>query len=177
MQVLDIVPQSNFKRSIKRNKPTCVISIRDPFDRRGFGHSGKLSRPPFIFGLLTIPKLALVFEDVNHDIDENAPNRNHIQQIIDFARANKDGSLVVHCWAGQCRSSAAAAICQIANGRDPKATFEDLTSRFPQIWPNPLMMEIAQQILGRTDIMKEYLDMTGIWQHLYDKRNGFLFRE
>lgn len=171
MDVLDIVPQSNFKRSIKRNKPTAVISIRDPFDRRGFGHSGKTSRPPFIFGLLTIPKLALVFEDVVHDIDQHAPRRHHIQQIIDFARSNKDASLVVHCWAGQCRSSAAAAICQIANGRDPKETFEDLSERFPQIHPNPLMIDHAQEILGGT-IKEEYEKMRPLWIWRFEQING-----
>jgi len=171
MQVLDIVPQSNFKRSIKRNKPTCVISIRDPFDRRGFGHSGKMSRPPFIFGLLTIPKLALVFEDVNHQLDDNAPTKDHIQQIIDFARANPDGKLVVHCWAGQCRSSAAAAICQIANGRDPKETFEDLSERFLQIHPNPLMIDHAQEILGG-NIREEYDKMRPLWIWRFENSNG-----
>lgn len=170
MEILDIVPQSRFKESVKRNRPSAVISIRDPFSRT---KPGLKSRPPFVFNLLKIPKLALVFEDVNFARDLHAPTKWHVQQIIDFARANKDGSLVVHCWAGQCRSSAAAAICQIANGRDPKETFEDLSERFPEIHPNPLMIDFAQEILGGT-IRKEFDLMRPFWIWRFEHNNGFI---
>ena len=168
MEILDIVPESGFKKSIKRNNPSAVISIRDPFHRT---KPGLTSKPPFVFNLLKIPKLALVFEDTNFAHEPNAPTKQHVQQIIDFARANKDASLVVHCWAGHCRSSAAAAICQIANGRDPKETFEDLSERFPLIHPNPLMIDFAQEILGGT-IREEFDKMRPLWIWRFEQING-----
>lgn len=151
MKVLDVVPQSNFKRSIKRNKPDAVISISDP-----------KVKAPYILRLLTIPKLVLKFEDLTTEGEFQAPTKADVQRIIDFARANKDKSLVVHCWAGHCRSSAAAAIVQITNGRPVEATFEELTQRFHEIHPNQLMLKFAEEILG-IDIMTEYIKFSSLW--------------
>lgn len=153
MKCLDVVPQSNFKSSIKRNKPEAVISISDPNVKQ-----------PYVLRLLTIPKLVLKFEDIIHPDEVNSPTKNDVQRIIDFAKEHNGKSFVVHCWAGQCRSSAAAAICEIATGRDVEATFEDLTSRFNTIWPNVLMIKHAQDILG-IDLMTQYNAFSPLWFH------------
>lgn len=40
-------------------------------------------------------------------------DKNHVKQILDFARLHYDEPIVFHCWAGISRSSAAALICLI----------------------------------------------------------------
>jgi len=153
MKCLDVVPQSNFKAAIKRNNPDVVISISDP-----------QIKAPYILRLLTIPKLVLKFEDFLDADQVNAPTKDHVQQIIDFALQHKGKSFVVHCFAGQCRSSAAAIISEVATGRPVDAIMEDLTIRYVAIHPNSLMLKYAQEILG-IDFMTDYFKFDPLWRH------------
>ena len=92
-----------------------------------------------------------------HDISEplvgyTAPGSEHIDQLIEFALGwGGEGPIVVHCWAGISRSTAAAyaALCAI----NPDAPEELIATRLrqasPTAYPNRLMIRLADAALGR----------------------------
>ncbi len=104
-----------------------------------------------------------------HDISEplmgyTPPGREHIDQLIEFALDwAGEGPIVVHCWAGISRSTAAAytALCAI----NPDAS-EDLIARrlreaSPTAYPNRLMIRLADTALGRQGRMVRAVEAIG----------------
>jgi predicted protein tyrosine phosphatase len=81
-----------------------------------------------------------------------APNEEHVAKLIDFAIAwGGQGPLVIHCWAGISRSTAAALISLYA--LNPKAPEHLIAQRLreasPTAYPNRLMIRLADAALGR----------------------------
>jgi predicted protein tyrosine phosphatase len=94
-----------------------------------------------------------------HDItvlmpDLVAPDAAMLQAILDFGRAGGERPLLIHCWAGISRSSAAA--YAIACDRNPGFEAEiadELRRRSPAVTPNALMVALADDLLGRDGAM------------------------
>jgi predicted protein tyrosine phosphatase len=78
-----------------------------------------------------------------------------VQAILDFGRpASESRPLLIHCWAGISRSSAAA--YAIACDRNPGFEAEiaaELRRRSPVVTPNRLMVALADDLLGRGGVM------------------------
>ena len=89
--------------------------------------------------------------------------REVLQAILDFGRDGlAERPLLIHCWAGISRSSAAAYV--IACDRNPG--FEDeiadeLRRRSPVVTPNKLMVKLADDMLGRDGRMSEAIARIG----------------
>ena len=102
-----------------------------------------------------------------HDITETrpglvAPDRAIMQAILDFAREAPDHKMLIHCWAGISRSSAAAYV--IACDRNPgfeREIAEELRRRAPSVTPNRLMVSLADDLLGRSGRMTEAIHRIG----------------
>ncbi len=103
-----------------------------------------------------------------HDIvelspDLIAPDADAISAILDFGRgAAEDRALLIHCWAGISRSSAAAYV--IACDRNPGYEAEiagELRRRSPYVTPNRLMVKLADDLLGRDGRMSEAIARIG----------------
>ena len=103
-----------------------------------------------------------------HDIVEEAPgllapDRVTMQAIVDFGRAaTPERPLLVHCWAGISRSSAAA--YAIACDRNPgyEADIADaLRRRAPFVTPNRLMVTLADDVLERDGRMVDAIARIG----------------
>ena len=104
-----------------------------------------------------------------HDIAEPlpgyvAPGESHVAELIDFALAwGGHGPMVVHCWAGISRSTAAAftALCAI----NPQAPEELIAARLrqasPTAYPNRLMVRLADDALGRRGRMVRAIEAIG----------------
>lgn len=90
-----------------------------------------------------------------HDISEPmvgfiAPEREHLESLLDFAqRWQRAGPLVIHCYAGVSRSTAAAlaVLCSYNQGREDAAA-RVLRARAPHAFPNRRMIEFADDLLG-----------------------------
>jgi predicted protein tyrosine phosphatase len=104
-----------------------------------------------------------------HDISEPLPGyvqpgREHIDQLIEFALDwGGRGPIVVHCWAGISRSTAAAytALCAI----NPEASEALIATRLrqasPTAYPNRLMIRLADTALGRDGRMVRAVEAIG----------------
>jgi len=80
------------------------------------------------------------------------PSADHIDALIAFARAwGRAGPMVVHCWAGISRSTAAAFIVQCAlNPAVPERHIAGLLRKVsPSANPNQLMVRLGDAALGR----------------------------
>lgn len=80
------------------------------------------------------------------------PAESHVATLIDFVRDwDRDEPLLIHCYAGVSRSTAAAYItaCTLREDRCEFELARELRARSPTATPNKLMVEIADRLLGR----------------------------
>jgi predicted protein tyrosine phosphatase len=90
-----------------------------------------------------------------HDIVDPAPGcitpeAGHLTDLIDFAdRWRRAGPMVIHCYAGVSRSTAAALVvlCRYNPGREAEAAHL-LRKRAPHAHPNRRMIELADPLMG-----------------------------
>lgn len=148
----------------KEFKPDFVISIADPDD----------THPVFT---TKSEVLSLDFHDISFENKSpyflehyTLPSREDVQRIYDFAKTNfdDDSRVLVHCYAGISRSSAASIISLCAympfrNAVDKIANLETMTYtgyiESGHIWfaPNALMIQYADEMLGLNGEMMEYV--------------------
>jgi predicted protein tyrosine phosphatase len=104
-----------------------------------------------------------------HDISEpligyTPPGREHIDQLIEFALDwAGEGPIVVHCWAGISRSTAAAytALCTINPDASEELIARRLREASPTAYPNRLMIQLADAALGRQGRMVRAVESIG----------------
>lgn len=115
-------------------------------------------------GLVRERHVQLAFHDiVEPSPDLVAPDAGTIRTILEFARGSIDGRpMLIHCWAGISRSSAAAYV--IACDRNPgyeQAIADELRKRSAYVTPNRLMVRLADELLGRDGRMVEAITRIG----------------
>jgi predicted protein tyrosine phosphatase len=109
--------------------------------------------------------LRLVMHDIAEAMpDYTAPNAQHIERLIEFARVwGGHDAMVVHCWAGISRSTAAAfiSLCAI-NPEAPEALIaRRLREASPTAYPNRLMVRLADEALSRRGRMIDAIERIG----------------
>jgi len=103
-----------------------------------------------------------------HDIiepypDAVHPDESHVNAVIEFARGwDRSAPMVVHCWAGVSRSSAAAltVACLHADASD-MAIAKRLRAASPHAQPNTLIVEIADRLLDRNGALISAVESIG----------------
>jgi predicted protein tyrosine phosphatase len=104
-----------------------------------------------------------------HDIAEPmigciAPDEAHVGRLIDFAHAwGGQGPMVVHCWAGISRSTAAAytALCALNPEVPEELIARRLREASPTAYPNRLIIRLADDALGRRGRMVRAVESIG----------------
>jgi len=104
-----------------------------------------------------------------HDIAEPldgcvAPNEEHIDALIDLALDwGGSGPIVVHCWAGISRSTAAAftMLCAINPDAAEQLIARRLRQASPTAYPNRLMVRLADRALARNGRMVRAVEAMG----------------
>lgn len=109
-------------------------------------------------------RLHLVFHDINEPREGLiAPSAEMIAAMLDFGRVRaRETPLLIHCWAGISRSSAAAYI--LACDRHPRREGELATALrmcAPFVTPNRLMVALADDLLGRKGAMVDAIARIG----------------
>jgi predicted protein tyrosine phosphatase len=92
-----------------------------------------------------------------HDISQPLegcvlPGPEHVTQIIDFAREwGGQGPMVIHCWAGISRSTAAALIslCTLNPDVPEQVIAQHMREASPTAYPNGRMIQLADEALAR----------------------------
>ncbi|MBB3018837.1 putative protein tyrosine phosphatase [Microvirga lupini] len=88
----------------------------------------------------------------------------HMEKLLAFVRAwGRESPLVLHCWAGISRSTAAAyiAACALAPERDEASIAAALREASPSATPNARFVALADDILGRRGRMVDAIRSIG----------------
>jgi predicted protein tyrosine phosphatase len=99
------------------------------------------------------------------------PAEEHVSRLIAFVRRwERKRPLVVHCYAGISRSTAAAyvAACALNPGRDEMAIARDLRRASASASPNPRIVALADATLGRNGRMIAAIDAIGRGELAYE---------
>jgi predicted protein tyrosine phosphatase len=92
------------------------------------------------------------------------PGEEHVSRLIEFAHAwGGRGPMVVHCWAGISRSTAAAytALCAINPDASEELVAQRLRKASPTAYPNRLIIQLADAALGRNGRMVRAIEGIG----------------
>jgi predicted protein tyrosine phosphatase len=106
--------------------------------------------------------LRLAFHDIVEPMPGlKLPDRDIMQAVLDFGRSSEH-QLLIHCWAGISRSSAAAFViaCDRNSGFERDIAIE-LRRRSPSATPNRLMVRLADDLLARKGRMVEAIEGIG----------------
>src|SRR5690606_22827615 len=111
-----------------------------------------------------------------HDIAEPregliAPSVDHVRGILEFgSRWDRQAPLLIHCYAGISRSTAAAYV--IAAALQPGRNEEDLALELrrlaPSATPNPLIVAHADDLLGRSGRMQAAIRNIGRGEEAFE---------
>ncbi|HEY7299214.1 MAG TPA: protein-tyrosine phosphatase family protein [Xanthobacteraceae bacterium] len=109
--------------------------------------------------------LILGMDDIAEPLDGHvAPADEHVAELVRFVRNwDRAKPLVVHCYAGISRSTAAAyvAACALNPGRCEFAIARELRRRSATAYPNPRIVNIADRMLGRSGRMVAAIETIG----------------
>lgn len=104
-------------------------------------------------GIAAERHLFLGMSDIVAPMDGHiVPAQAHVERFLDFVTAwDRAAPLVIHCWAGISRSTAAAyiAACALAPGRDEDEIAGMLRASSPSATPNARLVAVADAMLGR----------------------------
>jgi len=141
MPMILVTPLSYIDQAITRYRPSHMMTLLSP--------EHMIETPN---GIDAAQHLRLGLNDVSvASAGEDPPNADHVEQIIAFGRKwDAKAPLLVHCWAGVSRSTAAAYIvlCDKLGASEYKIA-AGLRARAPHAYPNPLMVAHADKLLKR----------------------------
>jgi predicted protein tyrosine phosphatase len=102
--------------------------------------------------------LRLTFHDVAAETPGlSTPGSHDMQRLLHFIRAwDASAPMLIHCWAGISRSTAAGyiATCLLQPKRGEAELAQELRAASPSATPNPLLIALADEALGRDGRMR-----------------------
>ena len=151
---------SKLEETIERVKPGHVLALAGPgktIDRPACANEGFLT---------------LEFNDIN-EAQEGliAPNHSDVEAIIGFVREwNQKRPLLIFCWMGVSRSTAATVIALAALFPDLPAEniANEIRMRSPTATPNRLMIEYADLILERSNKLSKAIASIGRGEEAFE---------
>lgn len=113
-----------------------------------------------------------------HDIvdvqqDMTPPGLDHVERLLEFARTwERKRPVVIHCYAGISRSTAAAYIvaAALAPDRDEHELAQALRRASPSATPNERLVGIADELLGRQGRMSAAIAAIGRGDEAFEGR-------
>lgn len=99
-----------------------------------------------------------------HEDGHILPGEAHVHELLDFVRAwDRAHSLLIHCYAGVSRSTAAAfvSLCALQPERDEAELARLIRARSPTATPNLKFVHHADKILGRNGKMVAAIEAIG----------------
>ena len=109
--------------------------------------------------------LRLYFHDIVSDMEGHTPpNSGDAKRLIDFLLGwDREAPMLIHCWAGISRSTAAAyvALCLLRPEADEEELAQELRAASPSATPNRLIVSLADEALGRSGRMVKAIQSIG----------------
>lgn len=148
----------------------CPLSrVRDTLDGSGARHLITLINRQTMLetpaGIEPANHLRLAFNDIVAPQEGLVhPCEAHVEELIRFATTwNRQGSLVVHCWAGISRSTAAAFItlCALNPDAPERLVAQRIRQESATASPNRLLVKLADDVLGRGGRMLSAVEAMG----------------
>jgi predicted protein tyrosine phosphatase len=154
MSKIIITPLSGLERTIRDHSPSHVVTLLSP--------EHMIETPQ---GFLAEHHLKIGMNDIaDPSLGSTPPHDDHIRSLLEFGRVWEATSpLLVHCWAGISRSTAAAFIlmCDRLDHVKECEIAKALRLRAPHANPNRLMVKLADEALGRKGRMIEAIERMG----------------
>jgi predicted protein tyrosine phosphatase len=126
------------------------------------GREDNLDRPPTI---ALENHLWLQLHDISAPLDGYVtPEIEHVERLLAFVRRwPRQAALVVHCYAGISRSTAAAfvSVCALDQQRDEHVIALALRRASPTATPNPRIVALGDSMLGRRGRMIAAIEAIG----------------
>ena len=123
-------------------------------------------------GVKSEDHLWLEMDDIAEEMDGMiAPSEQHIERLLTFLkRWDRTQPMVVHCYAGISRSTAAAfvAACAISPKRDEAEIAARLRAASPTAYPNRRLVALADRHLGRSGRMSTAIERMGFGIGAYE---------
>ena len=120
------------------------------------------SRPPVVS---TANHLHVAIHDISEPMEGMVcPGEEHVNEFLGFAeRWDRAAPMIVHCYAGISRSTAAAfsMFCAARPEFDEAEVALMLRNRSPEATPNVRLVAIADEILGRSGRMVRAIERIG----------------
>lgn len=143
---LFVCPLSQVEAARALHRPSHLISLLSPTDDKVWPAADADSE-----------HLRLAFHDIAELRDGfTVPDAALVVRLLDFAAGWDAGRpMLVHCWAGVSRSTAAAFViaCQRAPQRSEHEIAQALRAAAPYATPNALVVSLADAALGRAGRM------------------------
>ena len=146
MPMIVVTPLSALESSIGRYKPSHVVTLLSP--------EHMIETPN---GFAPERHLRIGVHDVADSWASDCPPcADHVRTLLEFGRTwPAQEPMIVHCWAGVSRSMAAAYIllCDRLGPGAEERVAQAIRARAPHAWPNSLMVQLADDMLGRENQM------------------------
>ena len=116
--------------------------------------------------------LKLYFHDIVQAMDGHTPPRAaDAERMISFFETwDRADPMLIHCWAGISRSTAAAytALCMFRPQADEEELAFELRHASPSATPNRLIVSLADEVLGRGGRMVKAIEKIGRGADAYE---------
>ena len=154
MPTLHVCPLSRLNETVAETRASHVVSL--------MGADAEVQRPATI---AAERHLFIGVSDIVEPLEGYVlPGAEHIEQLLAFVRVwDRRSPLVLHCWAGISRSTAAAfiAACALAPEHDETTIAAALREASPSATPNPRFVALADDILNRRGRMVDAIRAIG----------------
>jgi predicted protein tyrosine phosphatase len=145
-------------------------------DEHGVGHVVTLLAPDTPHdaprGIGQDRHLKLYFHDIIQAMDGHTPPcAADAEKLIGFLESwDRQQPMLIHCWAGISRSTAAAytALCMFRPTADEEELALELRQASPSATPNRLIVSLADQVLGRQGRMVKAIERIGRGADAYE---------
>jgi predicted protein tyrosine phosphatase len=154
MPRIHVCPLSKLPETVRATGAQSLVTLIDM--------GTPVSRPA---GIAPEAHLVVVLSDIVTELEGHTlPSRSHVETLLTFVRRwDQTGPLLIHCWAGVSRSTAAAfiAACALRPHRDEAEIAQAIRANSPTATPNARLVAIADAMLGRNGRMVAAVEKIG----------------
>lgn len=149
-----VCPLATVPDAIREVRPSHLVSLLDP--------ESMIETPE---GMAQERHLRLGINDIAEPYEDLvAPGPAHVAELISFVRGwEQDAPMLIHCWAGISRSTAAAfiALCTLNEELPEDELARLVRARGAHATPNRLLVRLADEMLGRRGRMSAAVEALG----------------